>query len=136
MSWANSCAHSGPQGGGPGTSALGSSLGVPCGQPRQIIHSISFHPNSAACRNILWRMNRWWGPPAFHCRYSLRNRSVSRWHSTSLTDSLSLFASSFMWPEIYATYHLVATLIKHGNLKQQQKVLHKLQPSNCTSNTM
>ena len=82
MFWANSCACSGPQGGGPGslfswytslysplispeevlypmswtvgTSAPGSSLRVPCWQPQQITHSISFCPNSAVCRNILW----------------------------------------------------------------------------------
>ena len=124
MSWANSCTHSGPQGGGlgslfnwytslysslispwevlypmswtAGTSTLESSLGVPCWWPQQIAYSISFCPNSVVCRNILWRMNGWWDPPAFHHGYSLRNRSASRWHSDSLTDSPSLFSSSFV----------------------------------------
>ena len=121
MSWANSCTHSGPHSGGlgslfswstslysplispqevlyptswmVGTSALESSLGIPCQQPVQIACSISFHPASVACRNILWRMNRWWDSPAFHHGYSSRNRSASRWHSASLMDSLLLFAS-------------------------------------------
>ena len=85
MSQANSCTHSGPHGGGPGslfswytslysprispqevfyptsrmvgTSGLSSSPGVPCQQPWQIACTISFCPDSAACRNILWRMN-------------------------------------------------------------------------------
>ena len=121
MSQANSCIHSGLQGGGQAASLAGtphctallflhgrscipqaekwvhppyrSSLGVPCQWPWQIACSISFHPDSVACRNILWRMNRWWGPPAFHHGYSLRNRSTSRWHSASLMDSPLLFAS-------------------------------------------
>ena len=94
MSWANSCAHSGLHGGGPGslfswytllysscispqevlysmswmagTSTLASGLGVPCWWPQQMTHSISFWPDSVPCRNILWSMNGQLGPPAFH----------------------------------------------------------------------
>ena len=63
---------------------------------QQITCSISFCPNSMACRNILWRMNGQWGPPAFHWGYSSRSRSASRQHSASLTDSPSLCASPLL----------------------------------------
>ena len=72
-----------------------------------------FPPDSVVCRNILWRMNGWWFPPAFHWGYSPRNRSTSRWNCASLTDSPSL--SPALWqPEICATYHCTAAPIKHG----------------------
>ena len=121
MSQAKSCTCSGPHGGGlsnlfswytllysphispqevlyptswmVGTSALVSSLGVLCWWPQQIAYSISFCPDSAVCRNILWRMNGQWGPPTFHQGYSCKNRSASRWCSAFLTDNPSLFAS-------------------------------------------
>ena len=117
MSQANSCACSGLQGGQAASLAgtphctallfllgrscipqavqctLGSSLGVPHWWPWQITHSISFCLRSVACRNILWRMNEWWGSLAFHHGYSSKNRSTSRWHSASLMENPSLFTS-------------------------------------------
>ena len=142
MSPAKSCAHSGPHGGGPGsflswytslysplispqevlypmswmagTSALASSPGVPCQWPQQTAHSISFCPNSAACRNILWRMNGWWGPPAFHYGYSSRNSSASRWHSASLTDNPSLFTSPLVASDL-CLLSLYCSSKKYGN---------------------
>ena len=78
------------------TSTLGSSLGRPCWQPWQINLSTSFHQDSAACTNILWRMNEWCGPPTSHSGYMSRNMSASIWCSASLTDIPPFFTCSLV----------------------------------------
>ena len=77
-----------------GTSTLRSILGRPCWWPQQINLPSSFHPDSVACTNILWRMNGQCGPLTSHQGYSSRNSSMSSQCSTSCMDSPSFFACS------------------------------------------
>ena len=77
-------------------SASGSTLGRSCLQLPQTILSASFYPDSAACMNILWRMNGQCGPLLSQWGYSLRNNSTSRWHSALWTDIPPSFACSLV----------------------------------------
>ena len=77
-------------------SSSGSSLGRLCLQPWHTNPSASFHPDSAACLSICWRMNGQCGPLLSQQGYSSRNNFASKWHSVLQMDSPPSFAHSLV----------------------------------------